>query len=360
MKVLALNGSPRGEGQSKTELLLDYLVQGMREAGAEVEVVSMRKKKIRDCSGCFTCWTKTPGVCIHKDDMTKVLFPKFIASDLVVYAFPLYHFTVNAQMKAFIERTLPILQPFFKQENEHITHPLRQPFPKAVVLSVAGFPEMEVFDQLSSWVRFVFGRDDNLVAEMYRPGAESLSSIGARAEEIFTGFRQAGKEIIEKGAVFPETMAVATQEIGKNRDQFAALGNVFWKTCITEGVTPKEFEEKGLMPRPDSIETFLIIMGMGFNAEAARGVKTVIQFRFSGEVDGSCFFIIENGKLTTEEGEAENPDMTVSSPFEVWMDILTGKADGQQMFMDQKYTVSGDLNLLMRFGEFFGNQAKEK
>lgn len=76
MKVLALNSSPRGEGQSKTELMLTHLVKGMHKAGAEVEVVDLRKKSIKQCIGCFTCWTKTPGVCIHKDDMTQELFPK--------------------------------------------------------------------------------------------------------------------------------------------------------------------------------------------------------------------------------------------------------------------------------------------
>jgi len=48
MKVLALNSSPRTGGQSKTELMLNHLVKGMREAGAEVEVVNLRKKKIKD------------------------------------------------------------------------------------------------------------------------------------------------------------------------------------------------------------------------------------------------------------------------------------------------------------------------
>ena len=86
MKVLALNSSPRGEGQSKTGLMLNPLVLGMRDAGAEVEVVDLRKKPSGIVPGCFTCWTKTPGLCIHKDDMTNELFPKFIDSDLVVYA----------------------------------------------------------------------------------------------------------------------------------------------------------------------------------------------------------------------------------------------------------------------------------
>ena len=98
MKVLALNSSPRGKGESKTGLLLDALVTGMREAGADVEVVQLRGKTIRNCIGCFTCWTKTPGQCVHKDDMSLELYPKWLDADLAVYASPLYYFTVNATM----------------------------------------------------------------------------------------------------------------------------------------------------------------------------------------------------------------------------------------------------------------------
>ncbi len=77
MKILSINSSPRGVGQSKTELMLNHLVEGMQEAGAEVQVVNLREKKIKNCIGCFTCWTKTPGQCIHKDDMTKELLHKW-------------------------------------------------------------------------------------------------------------------------------------------------------------------------------------------------------------------------------------------------------------------------------------------
>ncbi len=356
MKVLALNSSPRGEGQSKTELLLNHLVQGMREAGAEVEVIDLRKKKIRYCAGCFTCWTKTPGLCIHQDDMTRELFPKWLASDLVVYASPLYHYTINASMKAFIERTLPVAQPFFEQDNDRTHHPLRHQPPKAVFLSVAGFPERAVFDQLSSWVRFVFGNNESLVAEIYRPAAESLSRLGEKTQEIFAALRQAGREIVEQLSVSPETMSRITQDTVEKKEDFPLLGNLFWKSCIAEGVTPREFDEKGLMPRPDTIETFLLLMSMGFNPEAAQDSKAVMQFNFSGEVEGPCYLKIENGGIVTGKGSAENPDVTIESPFELWMDILTRKADGQQMFMEQKYTVTGDLSLILKMGQLFGKQ----
>jgi len=355
MKVLALNSSPRTGRDSKTELLLNALVEGMREAGAEVEVINLREKTVKNCIGCFTCWTKTPGVCVHKDDMSKELYPKWLESDLVVYATPLYHFTLNATMKAFVERTLPILQPFLEQRDAETHHPLRHDFPKAVFLSVAGFPEPAVFDQLSSWVRFIFGRSDGLLAEIYRPAAETMAlpALNEKARDILEATKQAGREIVQSSAVSSETMARITQVIVEDKEMMSQMANLMWKTCIAEGVTPREFVEKGLIPRPDSLQTFMLMMPMGFNADAAGDTRAVLQFNFSGVVEGSCHFKIENREIEALPGAAENPDLTIETPFDVWMDIMTGKGDGQQMFMEQKYRVLGDLSLLMRLSQLF-------
>jgi len=347
MKILSINSSPRTGGESKTELMLNYLVEGMQEAGAEVEVVNLREKKIKHCIGCFTCWTKTPGNCIHKDDMTKELFPKWLKSDLVVYATPLYHYTVNAEMKAFIERTLPVLEPFFEQRDNRTVHPLRQTPPDAVVLSVAGFLEMSVFDQLSNYVQFLFGGNRRLLAEIYRPAAEMLSSIEDKKEEVFEATIQAGRELVTSRQVSTETLNQIQQPI-IDFQTFAQMGNLFWKTCISEGVSPKEFREKNMIPRPDSIESFMLIFPFGLNSEAVGDRKISLQFNFSGEVTGSCYFIIEKGNVSPKEGSRKNPDITIETPFELWMDIITGKADGQQMFMEQKYTVEGDLSLMIQ------------
>ncbi len=347
MKILSINSSPRTGGESKTELMLNYLVEGMQEAGAEVEVVNLREKKIKYCIGCFTCWTKTPGNCIHKDDMTKELFPKWLKSDLVVYATPLYHYTVNAEMKAFIERTLPVLEPFFEQRDNRTVHPLRQTPPDAVVLSVAGFLEMSVFDQLSNYVQFLFGRNRRLLAEIYRPAAEMLSRIEDKKEEVFEATIQAGRELVTSRQVSTETLNQIQQPI-IDFQTFAQMGNLFWKTCIAEGVTPKEFREKNMIPRPDSIESFMLVFPFGLNSEAVGDRKISLQFNFSGEVTSSCYFTIEKGNVSPKEGSKENPDITIETPFELWMDIITGKADGQQMFMEQKYTVEGDLSLMIQ------------
>jgi len=358
MKVLALNSSPRGDGESKTELMLTHLVKGMREAGAGVEVVDLRKKRVKHCIGCFTCWTKTPGVCVHKDDMTNELFPKWRDSDLVIYATPLYHFTLNATMKAFIERTLPFLEPYLKDRGGETSHPVRFNHPKVVFLSVAGFPEISVFAQLSSWANFIFGRHGILAAEIYRPMAEGMNSpyLMEEADHILQATVQAGREIVQHSKISPETLTRITKPLVDDPKPYFEMANLFWKTCIAEGLTPKEFREKSIVPRPDSVEAFMVVMPMGFNPEAARDTRATIQFKFSGEAEGSCYFRIENRKIQAALGAVEKPDLTVEAPFSVWMDIMTRKADGQQMFMEQKYKVFGDFSLLLRMNQLFGKK----
>lgn len=353
MKVIALNSSPRGDGISKTGMLLDALVAGMREAGAEVEMIPLRQKKINNCAGCYTCWTKSPGICALKDDMTKELFPKWTEADIAVYATPLYHYTMTASMKAFIERTLPVLEPFFHRVDGKTFHPLRKKVPRSVVLSVAGFPEPHVFNELSRYVNFLF--KDGLLAEIYRPGAELLaqSEFAETRERVLEAVARAGREIVQSGKIDSTTMEKITQPIGIDFEAVAAMANLFWKTCIEEGVTPREFHERNLVPRPDSIETFMMTMKRGFNADRAAQTKAVLQFIFSGEIEGTCHLKIENGEIEAVQGNSTKPDLTIESPFETWMDVITGKSDGQKLFMLRKYKASGDLSLLMRMKEMF-------
>ena len=358
MKILALNSSPRSDGQSKTELMITHLVEGMRDAGAEVETVNLRKKKIKNCVGCFTCWTKTPGKCIHKDDMTKELFPKWLESDMVVYATPLYHYTMNAALKVFIERTLPAAQPFFEIHNGRMFHPLRHKIPAVVMLSVAGMPDEGHFKALSAHANYLFASHGRqLAAEIYRPAAVILTNpfFREKSKEILDATKQAGRELVDSMKVSPETMAGITQPI-TDAKSFAEMGNLFWKSCIAEGLTPKEFGEKNLVPRPDSLDSFMMILPFGLNSEAAGDRKVMLQFSFSGEVEEPCYFTIEKNKIDAKKGISENPDITIDTPFNVWMDIMTRKADGQKMFMEQKYTVTGDISLMIQLFEKKVNQ----
>ncbi len=349
MKILAINSSPRGADQSKTELMLNHLVKGMRHAGAQVEIVNLREKKIKNCIGCFTCWSKTPGKCLHKDDMTQELFPKWLEADLAVYATPLYYHTMNAAMSTFKERTLPAILPFFEQDEAGKTfHPLRNKVPTAVWLSVCGFPDESEFDALSHHLNQTRHKDVAIAAEIYRTASEVMTNpfFEEKTRDILDATTQAGRELVETMKVSPETMARIKQPIGDTAF-FSKMVNIFWKTCIAEGATPKNFHEKNLTPRPDSLETFMFLAPFGLDSNAAGDRKVVLQFNFSGEVEDSCFFNILEGGIDAQKGVSRNPDITIKTPFDVWMDIMTRKADGQQMFMEQKYTVTGDISLMI-------------
>ena len=237
MKVLALNASPRVSEQSKTQLMLNSLIEGMRDASAEVEQVALREKNIKHCIGCFTCWTKTPGTCVHKDDMTNELFPKLVESEIVVYATPLYNYTMTSMLKAFIERTLPSSQPFFEIHEGRMFHPLRHKMPGVVVLSVSGMPDEGHFDALSTHMQYLYASPGRrLLAEIYRPAAEAMTVpfLKDTVDDILDATTQAGRELVQSMKISPETMKRITQPL-IDAQTFAEGGNEMWKTLIAEG-----------------------------------------------------------------------------------------------------------------------------
>ena len=357
MKILALNSSPRKSGQSKTELLLEKLTEGMQQAGAQVEKINLRDKRIKPCIGCFTCWSKTPGQCLHDDDMHRELFPLWQAADMVVYATPLYHHTVNALMKTFLERTLPAIEPFLIPGTGRWSHPLRYRLPGVVALSVAGFPSDTAFEALSNYMHYLCGDKIQLVAEIYRNGSEFLTKPFCRDRmlDVLEATRQAGRELVQNRAVAADTRQRIQQPLLDQPEEMARLAYLAWKSMMASGMTPEVFEKRGLVPKPRTMEDFMLLMRLGFDPDVAGGLEAVLQFEFTGAVEGVCHLSIRNSAITALPGAAERPDLVVRSPFDTWVAIQSGDTDGAQAFMDGAYTAEGDIDLLTRMNELFGH-----
>lgn len=100
--VLILSGSPRRGGNS--DLLCDAFGRGAKEAGNTVEKIFVRDKKIGFCNACYGC--RKTGKCVIKDDMAVVL-ERMHWADVIVMASPVYFYSIDAQMKALIDRALP-------------------------------------------------------------------------------------------------------------------------------------------------------------------------------------------------------------------------------------------------------------
>ena len=90
-----------------------------------------------------------------------------------------------------------------------------------------------------------------------------------------------------------------------------------------------------------------------FKPDAAEGVDAVIQYKLTGDEAGDYIITIKDGKCTTATGEAENPTMTLSADAQDLKDVLLGRANGMQYFMQGKLKLSGDLNLAMKLTSLF-------
>ncbi len=107
MKIAVFNGSPRKEN---TYAMIRAFREGAEAAGHKVEEYHVGKMKIAGCLGCMYCKTKGEGVCVQKDDLEKIM-PAYKEADVIVFASPIYYFTMTAQIEAAIQRVFCIGKP---------------------------------------------------------------------------------------------------------------------------------------------------------------------------------------------------------------------------------------------------------
>jgi multimeric flavodoxin WrbA/putative sterol carrier protein len=352
MKILAIQASPRPKA-SNTEILLQEFLKGAQSQGAETETVYLKEKHIHSCVGCYTCWAKTPGVCVLQDDMPELL-EKVKDCDIIVYATPLYNYNVTSLLKAFQERLLPLLDPHLIKRGETYRHPPRYEVNrKMVLISNCGFPEISHFDGL----RLVFRHIERsgqvpLIGELLMPAGELLKNKGMRErlQGVLQAAYRAGVEVVRDGRVSKETeMEIQKPLIAP--DEIAEMANLWWDSHL-EGVTQGKPQDG----RIEDIRLLLRGMAATFNPKAGKDLQAAIQFEVTGKQTGDWFLSIENGKCTYQEGKVDSPTLTIKTPSEVWLAIANKEMDGQQVFMEGKYTAQGDMNLLMRLKTLFGNK----
>lgn len=98
-KVLIIETSLRNN--SNSDKLADSFAKGAEDAGNEVEIVSLKGKRIGFCTGCFECLKR--GHCVIDDDANAIT-EKILETDVVVWATPIYYYEMSGQMKTMIDR----------------------------------------------------------------------------------------------------------------------------------------------------------------------------------------------------------------------------------------------------------------
>lgn len=102
MKVVAFNGSPRKNGN--TALMLNTVLDQLKEAGVETELVQLGGKSIRGCTACMKCFETRDNRCVLSNDILNDCFAKMVEADGILIGSPTYFANVSTEVKALIDR----------------------------------------------------------------------------------------------------------------------------------------------------------------------------------------------------------------------------------------------------------------
>lgn len=145
-KILVVQGGGRANGN--TAQLVRSFMKGAADAGYETELISLLKYEVKGCLGCNACRYGKP--CIQNDDFNE-LIPKIQKADLIVFASPLYFWTISSRLKAFIER-------FYCIAREDDCPPLgryeKYPVKSSALLMTAADNFFWTFSQAESYYKF--------------------------------------------------------------------------------------------------------------------------------------------------------------------------------------------------------------
>lgn len=235
-KVLVINGSPRMENSNSYRMTKAFL-KGWQEvcSDLEIEVLTPQKMNIHPCLGCYTCWKKTPGRCVQKDDMTEAM-DKWQHADIILWSFPLYFYSLPTQLKMFMDRLMPSKRPVMQERYDgrgYGTHTTRvdQSQQKNILISTCGFfTSKGNFDAVEAQFDLILGRGNYTSLFCGQGEMMPVPMHQERVEEYLTYVTQAGRDYGTYGIILPETRKKLDEYILPKED-FVALGNSYYAHC---------------------------------------------------------------------------------------------------------------------------------
>lgn len=144
--ILIIKGGGRPNGN--TAQLIDSFIKGAEEIGHTVEIISLIKNEVKGCLGCNACRYGKP--CVQRDSFNE-LVPKIESADCLVFASPLYFWTVSARIKAFIERFYCIAE---EDPNPPLGRYEKYPIKDCALLMTSADDFFWTFEQAVSYYQF--------------------------------------------------------------------------------------------------------------------------------------------------------------------------------------------------------------
>lgn len=231
MKILIINGSPRGN-QGNTAHLLASFMEGVKETcDVNVREIIVAEKNIAPCMGCFSCWVGDCGKCCMDDDMTQII-DDIVWADAVIWSFPLYYFNVPGPVKTLIDRTLPMLHPYMVDDSNvqgSGAHSFRYDLTskKYVLISTCGFYSAEGnYDGVESLFDHMYGKGNYETVFTGEGALFSIPQLAYLTDGYLANVRKAGSEFI-RGKITDKT-GEALKELMIPREQYEEMCNSGW------------------------------------------------------------------------------------------------------------------------------------
>lgn len=347
MKVLMINGSPKGK-KSNTYKLTNAFIEGIKEAtDVEYEEIQVNTLNIKPCLGCFSCWNKTPGQCVIKDEMTAIL-EKMLWADTVIWSFPLYYFNVPSKLKNLIDRQLPLALPFMVKDAESGSHPTRYDMSgkRYVVISTCGFYTAQGnYSSVNTMFDHFLGKGRYETIYCGQGELFRVPELAGRTNEYLGYVKQAGEEFAA-GGISDETKEDLDTLLFP-RETFEAMADASW------GIE-KETGEKA-----DKSYTFTKQMAALYNKNSYKGKDIVLEMEYT-DIDKKYQIVLKKDGYEVLKDNFLQYTTKIETPFTVWNDISTGKTTGKEAMMKKQYKVKGDFNLMLHWEDYFGSTKGQK
>lgn len=215
--VVAVNGSPKME-KGNTAKILNPFLEGMKDAGASVELFYAKRLNVKPCAGEFYCWNKNPGQCYIKDDM-QTLYPKLRAAQMLVLATPVYA-PLPSEMQNLINRLVPLMLPALKTKNGRTRAKFRTDvnIKNIALVSSSGWWELGNFRTVLRIVKELT-QDCNVqfAGALLRPHANYMDENKEKAKKIYEATRQAGHQLIKEGQISKQLLRIISQPLISKR-----------------------------------------------------------------------------------------------------------------------------------------------
>lgn len=229
MKVLLINGSPN-KSYGITSFICKPFVDGLQNAGADIETLYTASMKINPCAGKLICWKRRDNTCFQKDNMGSII-DKIKLTDLIIIASPVHSDGVTGTLKNFFDRLLPLKQAVFTEKNgrcRHVNH-LNQKMPKLLLVSSCGFYEVDNFMPMLNHIRAICANYGfEYCGSLLRPHSLLFKLLNnERTDDIKKALYESGLNFIKKGFISHESYMRILQEITSKEEYFYIINEYF-------------------------------------------------------------------------------------------------------------------------------------